>query len=524
MVLEYLVNNTKKTTSFSNEDITFISEDVIKANKEIKLVTAVKSFDFMIDKKDLYFLNGYQSWSRARFDHPTMKEGLGMRRNVIPGVNPYGDYDFYKRKNDRLHSWDIFYSVGNNELFIINNNYRHTFLIIEILKKENRINLIADVNGKLLKEGEEFKLYNYDLYHSYQEGLEAFKRKFPRRNLPKLFGYTSWYNYFQNINEEIILRDLSSIDKRFDLFQIDDGYETFVGDWLDIDKKKFPHGLKPIVDKIHEKGLKAGIWLAPFVAEQDSKIFKEHPDWFVKDKNGEPLKTGISWSGQYALDTTKPEVMSYIEKCLRYYADMGFDFFKLDFLYSASYTHPNITKAESSSSHYRWLKEVLKGKTILGCGAVLFNVIDNFDYVRIGCDVTIDFVDPVYSKLPLAEVPSTKMSIQNTINRFVFNDRLFGNDPDVFLLRDDNITLTKDQKRTLAIINAICGQILLTSDDIGKYDEEKNKLLNRVIEIFRNEKEIIYYKKRNLIHIKCLLDKKEYDFAYDINKGIIVKK
>ena len=524
MTLEYLVNGVKKSISASNEDILFVDENNIRANKEVTLISANRSIDFIIDKDDLYFLNGYQSWSQAIFDHPTIKEKLGMEDNTIPGVSPYGDYDFYKREDDRLHSWDMFYSVGVNELFIINNNYRNAFLIIEILKKEKRINLISDVDGKLLKEGEQFTLYDYDIHYTYQEGLENYKRKYPRKNLAKIFGYTSWYNYFQNINEEIILRDLSSIDSRFDLFQIDDGYETFVGDWLDVDEKKFPNGLKLIVDKIHEKGLKAGIWLAPFVAEANSKIFKNHPDWFVLDKNGNPLKTGIGWSGQYALDTSKEEVKDYLKKCLEHYVDIGFDFFKLDFLYSVSYSHPHITRAESSYHHYKWLKEILKGKTVLACGAVLFNVIDNFDYARIGCDVTIDFIDQTYAALPLSEVPSTKMSIQNTINRFVFNDRLFGNDPDVFLLRDDNISLTKQQKRTLAIINAICGQILLTSDDIGKYDKEKNELLNKVIDIFRNEKEIVYYKEKNLIYIKCFLKNREYDFAYNINKGIIVNK
>ena len=42
----------------------------------------------------------------------------------------------------------------------------------------------------------------------------------------KLFGYTSWYNYYQNINESIILRDLDALDSRFELFQIDAATET----------------------------------------------------------------------------------------------------------------------------------------------------------------------------------------------------------------------------------------------------------------------------------------------------------
>ena len=48
MLLEYLVNNIKKSTSATNGDITFINDNVIKANKEVKLLSAVKSFEFAV--------------------------------------------------------------------------------------------------------------------------------------------------------------------------------------------------------------------------------------------------------------------------------------------------------------------------------------------------------------------------------------------------------------------------------------------------------------------------------------------
>lgn len=114
-----------------------------------------------------------------------------------------------------------------------------------------------------------------------------------------LAGYTSWYNYYQNINEEIILRDLEGLERAGEsanIFQIDDGYETKVGDW-DIDATKFPNGLKPIVDRIHEKGLKAGLWLAPFAVQFGANLVKEHPDWFIRNKRGRKVISGIAWGG-----------------------------------------------------------------------------------------------------------------------------------------------------------------------------------------------------------------------------------
>ncbi len=62
------------------------------------------------------------------------------------------------------------------------------------------------------------------------------------RETKKRKGYTTWYNYYNNINESIVNRDLTSIvnqDVKFDCFQIDDGYQQAIGDWLITDKINF---------------------------------------------------------------------------------------------------------------------------------------------------------------------------------------------------------------------------------------------------------------------------------------------
>ena len=103
----------------------------------------------------------------------------------------------------------------------------------------------------------------------------------------------------------------------------DDGYQEYVGDWLKINKEKFPNGLEPIVKKIKEKGLIPGIWIAPFLVEKNSSIFKEHPEWI--------LKKGVkNWSGAYSLNFELEEVRDYIRKVFNYYKDLGFEFFEID--------------------------------------------------------------------------------------------------------------------------------------------------------------------------------------------------
>lgn len=48
-------------------------------------------------------------------------------------------------------------------------------------------------------------------------------------------GYTTWYNYYGNVTEKIVKRDLQALlrlPERLDIFQIDDGYQNAIGDWL----------------------------------------------------------------------------------------------------------------------------------------------------------------------------------------------------------------------------------------------------------------------------------------------------
>ena len=246
-----------------------------------------------------------------------------------------------------------------------------------------------------------------------------------------------------------------------------------------------------------------------------------HPEYFKKDESGAPIKVGINWSGQYALDFDKPEVIKYIKDCFKYYMDMGFDFFKLHFLYSSAYVHDGVTHAEASQKTYELLRDILKGTIILGCGATLSNVYDNFDYVRVGPDVSLSFDSNVVYRLLHREMPSTKVTIQNTISRSFMNDRLFANDPDVFLLRDKNIKLNKQQRRALVTINALFGSVLMTSDDIGTYDDKKKELLSYALKLFKEAKNVQYEKNNKVIHISYELGDERHEFDYLIEKGIM---
>ena len=530
--VRYLINGIDTTAFSSNEDIKIVLEE--NGNKKTVKVKALNSFTLIdarietsikIKKDDLMLLNGYQSWTdtveaNLSFKEKNVKKLPKLLNNMF-AFDRYGDTLFYDYNKNKLHGYDVFYIKGMDEYFSFSENYQNAYLVYEINKKEKSLSLISDCTNVALNPGDEFTLFDYYEFNSLKEGFDLFYKKHPLLETEKIFGYTSWYNYYQNINEEIITRDLEGLDSRFNLFQIDDGYESFVGDWLDIDINKFPNGFKDIVDKIHKKGYKAGIWLAPFVAEEKSKLFKEHPDYF-KMQNGAPVKCGANWSSFYALDFENEDAKAYIKKCLEYYIDLGFDFFKLDFLYAISLPlYVGKTRAMVADSAYAFIKEILKDKLVLGCGAIPSNCYNRFEYLRIGPDVSLIFDDVWYMKYMHRERISTKLTLQNTIYRSLFNNHCFLNDPDVFLLRDDNISLSSKQKEALLMINSLFGGVLMTSDNIGAYESDQQLLLEEAFELFYLSEDKSFKKDGIYILIDYKLNGKQCHLKYNTLKGVM---
>lgn len=486
----------------------------------------IQRIPFPCKKGDKYFFNGYQSWTDTKeFCYGEKQRDVNRMPNFLKNAfafDRYGDATFFKPEKNSLHGYDVFYCKGQTEAFILNLNYENAYLSFELNVKKQELVLRSDFGSIELEKGCEFTVIDYYYVRDVEQGFKAFDEFFPERKIKKIFGYTSWYNYYQDINESILLRDLNGLDERFNLFQIDDGYEKFVGDWLKVDPVKFPGGLAPVVKKIHDKGLMAGLWLAPFVAEEKSDLFNHHKSYFKKVK-GEYVKCGANWSGFYALDIENPKALEYIEKCLKHYADMGFDFFKLDFLYAVNLPeYEGKSRSQVAEEAYEFLRKCLGDKLILGCGATPVNCIGRFDYLRVGPDVSLKFDDVFYMRRMHRERISTKVTLQNTIYRRFMDSRWFGSDPDVFLLRDDNVNLSEKQKLALITINSLFGSVMMTSDDVGKYDEKKKEILNNALDNFYNAQVVDVSREGKDIKIKYKVADAEKTICYDTQKGVIL--
>ena len=69
--------------------------------------------------------------------------------------------------------------------------------------------------------------------------------------------------------------------------QIDDGYQPVMGDSLDTGAA-FGGDVHRVLKQIRERNFEPAIWVSPFVAEETSHIFQQHPDWLVKDSDAKP--------------------------------------------------------------------------------------------------------------------------------------------------------------------------------------------------------------------------------------------
>ncbi len=403
------------------------------------------------------------------------------------------------------------------------------YTIIYFDVKNNTITIEKDLEGltidseRLLCDVRKF-VGTYD---------EVFDKYFGAMNLPKLkldhlSGYTSWYNYFQKIDEKIILRDLEGITSKagdkINIFQIDDGFESKVGDWHELDAKKFPNGLTPVVEKIHSKGIMAGLWLAPFSAEFKSKIAKEHPEWLIRNKKGKKFNGGFAWGGFWVLDFQIPSVREYIKSVFdKVFDEWGFDMVKLDFLYSACYIpRNNKTRGELMCEAMQFLRECCRDKLILGCGVPLGPSWGIVDACRISCDVETSFKDKFYCKCTNQEVISAKNAMNNSIFRRHLNHRVFLNDPDVFFLRNDGPKVPKynwEQKKLLAQINNMFGSVLFVSDNVGAYGGQQLQTLVETFKKFDGEIRNCEYIDKKHIKIDYVQNNQEQSLTYNIYSG-----
>jgi alpha-galactosidase len=313
---------------------------------------------------------------------------------------------------------------------------------------------------------------------------------------PYQVGWCSWYHYFHDVTETAVRDNLArASDWPFDVFQVDDGFQAHIGDWLNT-AASFPSGLAPIADAITAEGCRPGLWLAPFLAHPDAPIAARR-EWFATDARGEPV-AGMyheNWGGvQWQLDTTHPDVLEHLAQTARALRELGFSYLKLDFTFSPGapgvYADATKTPAERVRAGYEAVRRGAGDDAfILACGCPIGAVVGVVDAMRIGPDVAPSWeLPPGAAALPglEASAPATRHAFDATLMRSFMHRRLWLNDPDCLMLRTQETALSPTEARAWALAVGISGGLALVSDDLALLDARSAALLDEVVALGRD--------------------------------------
>jgi len=459
-----------------------------------------------------FLANGYQCWTESTF---ITKKTILKKESHDP-QRYFGDDQIwnYKETPGRGHSWSFTILVSGDSGNPCNFFYGALaedkgFGLFDVNLQEQTIDFWIDCEGsdgseitKELFTSQQYLITAFILpatdalgtvplheiaaeWQNQIRSYESLPRR-PKRHLnltPPVTGYTSWYNRFTEIDEAWLLKHTQSVAQstHWKIFQIDDGYQAKIGDWL-LPAKGFPNGIEPVLQSARENGLTPGIWLAPFVAIWNSALVQSHPEWLALDDGKEIVAGDFShWGGKfYVLDHANPAYQSYMASVLKHFASLGVKFIKADFLYAASIRpRGGKTRAQLSSEAHQWFYDLCAKNDMmfLSCGAPLSSAYGRCDFSRIGPDISLD-----WDFLPLLgtssrEKPSVRSSLINTVTRAILNGHAFWNDPDVVILRTENTSLSDREKKALVHINRAFGGLLFSSDSPENYGDREKLLL-----------------------------------------------
>lgn len=452
-----------------------------------------------VERKDVtWFRNGWQSWSHCTTvgaDSPTI---------------PVPRFDFiYGMKEDEAvpRAQACFVSdmvsvvkIGDEGLLAGAIRQEHFQRIhVQPRVEDASMTLSIDLDGAPLAPGRTIRAGSWLL-----EGertttvlVEGWARRLAGGFRPreKRLGWSSWYERERKITHAYICRtvEVLATNPRLDAVRyvvVDDGYQRRVGDWLE-PASRYGAAIADTARAIAESGRVPGIWLAPFIAQERSRLLAEHPDWLLR-RGGKPVCGGWNphWKARfYALDLDNAEVLSWLSSLFRELYSMGFRFFKLDYLYPAALRADRKPGASGRFLRFvRGLDAIRKAVTgesfILGCGAPLAPCIGLVDGMRVSTDVGYRWDSSGLLETVTGDPDLVGLfpAARNTLSRVPFARAFWEVDPDCLLVRKRNSRLSEQELDLYNSVAAVCGDLLFIGDDITRWKSREMERFTAILE------------------------------------------
>ncbi len=327
--------------SFEDTDVIVRSARLINNGTEDVRLLRFMSVQIDTCNTDMIFTTFNGAWVRemTRYDH-VLQRGKTVNDSCVGAssstANPF--VMFSQKSTDEnvgtVYAFNLVYSGNHTE--------------IAEVSEFGKLRFLAGINPKgfefVLAPGESFESPEAVMTVS-QEGFNGMsynmhrfvenhilRGRWAKTERPVLLN--SWEAAYFDINETKLVRMARrAADAGIELFVMDDGWfghrdddTSSLGDWY-ANKKKLPHGVKGLSDKIHDLGMKFGIWVEPEMINEDSDLYRKHPDWAMRIP-GKPHSTGRN---QMVIDLVNPDVRDYLVGVLSdLFGEGGIDYVKWD--------------------------------------------------------------------------------------------------------------------------------------------------------------------------------------------------
>lgn len=320
---------TLKLNYWVYEDCDVITRNAVLINSSKKAIQLKRlmSMQLDLDESDYQFTNFTGAWAREmnRNDHALWQGKVinsSMTGTSSNRQNPFVMLERHETTEDAgdCYGFNLVYSGNHYEAAEVS--------------CMGKLRLVAGINPEdflfHLAQGETFEApeavmtYSSHGYTGMSHNMHEFVREhivrgsWKKKERPVLVN--SWEAAYFKFDEGKLLKMAKVAAKAgIELFVMDDGWfgernddTSSLGDWT-VNKKKLPNGIKGLADKINLLGMQFGIWVEPEMVNENSNLYREHPDWAVQIPN-QPHSTGRN---QMILDLTRQEVREYIVKSMK---------------------------------------------------------------------------------------------------------------------------------------------------------------------------------------------------------------
>ena len=139
--------------------------------------------------------------------------------------------------------------------------------------------------------------------------------------------------YFDFTGDTIVDLAKEAASLGIDMVVMDDGWfgkrnddNSSLGDWQ-VNEQKLGGSLAQLIDRVHEQGVKFGIWIEPEMVNEDSDLYRAHPDWTIQISGRKPIRS----RNQLLLDFSRKEVRDQVFEQICAVLDQGeIDYVKWD--------------------------------------------------------------------------------------------------------------------------------------------------------------------------------------------------